>query len=247
MGAKRVSAEPRAAQARASAFVQYKALLAKDLRQEIRTKEMITSMALYALLVLIVYGAALGASAGGFDIAQVSGGLLWAMIVFTSLLGLGRSFAREKESNCLEGILLAPVDRGAIYLAKATANLVFLAIVEVIAIPLFWFLFMTSAPASPDAWLLIVPVVLGTIGIAGIGTLLSTITANTRGKDVMLAVLFIPIAFPLLYACASATTAVIVGADAWMDALRIGSAIAGGYDVIMALVSWVLYDYVVSA
>lgn len=236
-----------AADARPSAFAQYKALLAKDIRQELRTREMITSMALYALLVLIVYGAALGASAGGFDIAQVSGGLLWAMIVFASLLGLGRSFAREKEGSCIEGILLAPVDRGAIYLAKATANLVFLAIVEVIAIPLFWFLFMTAAPVSPDAWLVVVPVALGMIGIAGLGTLLSTITSNTRSKDVMLAVLFIPLAFPLLYACASATTAIIAGADAWADALRIGAAIAGGYDVILTLVSWVLYDYVVSA
>lgn len=236
-----------AARPKAAAFSQYKAILAKDLRQEVRTREMVTSMGLYALLVLIVYGAALGATAGATDTAQVGGGLLWAMIVFTSLLGLGRSFAREKENNCLEGIMLAPLDRGVIFLAKATANLLFLAAVEVIAVPVFWFLFMAGAHASDAAWLIVLPLALGTVGIAAVGTLLSTITANTRGKDVMLAVLFIPIAFPLLYACASATTAVIVGADGWLDALRIGAAVAGGYDIIMALVSWVLYDYVVSA
>ena len=81
----------------------------------------------------------------------------------------------------------------------------------------------------------------------GIGTLLSTITVNTRGKDVMLAVLFVPLIFPLLYACASATTAVVVGAEGYLDVFTQSMALAGGYDVIMLLVSWVLYDFVISA
>ena len=230
-----------------SAFKAYKALLAKDLRREFRTKEMLTSMGIYAVLVLIVYGAALAQAGSGFDVLQISGGLIWALIVFTSLLGLNRSFSYEKENGCLEGILLVPMDRGAIFLAKATSNLLFLALVEVVAVPLFWFFFMSSSALPQDAPLVLVPLVLGTIGMASVGTLLSTITANTRGKDVMLAVLFIPVVFPLLYACVTATTAVITASPSLMDVFAPAMGIAAVYDLVMTLVSWVLYDLVVSA
>ena len=231
---------------RPSTFTQYKTLLVKDLRQEFRTKEMLTSMGIYALLVLIVYGAALAQTAQVFDILQMSGGLLWALIVFTSLLGLNRSFTAEKEQGCLEGILLVPLDRSVVFLAKATSNLLFLLVVEIITIPLFYFFFLTSTTPSDSFWLIVVPQVVGTIGVAGIGTLLSTITINTRGKDVMLAVLFIPLIFPLLYACVSATTAAIVGGDLFMETFTMSLALAAGYDVIMVLLSWVLYDFVIS-
>ncbi|WP_139650770.1 heme exporter protein CcmB [Raoultibacter phocaeensis] len=232
---------------RPSTFAQYKTLLMKDLRQEFRTREMLTSMGIYALLVLIVYGAALAQTSQTFDILQMSGGLLWALIVFTSLLGLNRSFTAEKEQGCLEGILLVPLDRSVVFLAKATSNLLFLLVVEIITVPLFYFFFLTSTTPTASFWLIIVPLVVGTIGVAGIGTLLSTITINTRGKDVMLAVLFIPLIFPLLYACVSATTAVIVGGDTYLDTFFQSLALAGGYDVIMVLLSWVLYDFVISA
>ena len=230
-----------------STFQQYKTLLRKDLEQEFRTKEMLTSMGIYALLVLIVYGAALGQTAQATDVLQLSGGLLWALIVFTSLLGLNRSFNHEKEQGCMEGILLVPMDRSVIFLAKATANLVFLLIVEVICVPLFFFFFLGTVGAAETWPLMFAPLLVGTIGIAGIGTLLSTITINTRGKDVMLAVLFIPLMFPLLWACVSATTGVLVGGEEVMETFTTSMALAGGYDVIMILVSWVLYDFVVSA
>ena len=230
-----------------STWQQYKTLLGKDLTQEFRTKEMLTSMGIYALLVLVVYGATLAQSGGQVDILQMSGGLLWTLIVFTSLLGLNRSFSHEKEQGCLEGILLVPLDRSVVFLAKATSNLLFLLAVEVIAIPLFCFFFMTSVPLAESALLALAPLVVGTVGVAGIGTLLSTITVNTRGKDVMLAVLFIPLVFPLLYACVSATTVVVVGAEGYLDAFVPAMALAAGYDVVMLLASWVLYDFVVSA
>jgi heme exporter protein B len=232
---------------RPSTLAQYRNLLAKDLRQEFHTREMLTSMGIYALLVLVVFGAALAQTANSFDILQMSGGLIWALIVFTSLLGLNRSFSHEKEEGCLEGILLVPLDRSVIFLAKATSNLLFLLIVEVIALPLFYFFFLTGSTVAPTFWMTLGPIIVGTIGIAGVGTLLSTITINTRGKDVLLAVLFIPLTFPLLYACVSATTIAILGGDVVMDTYLPSLALAGGYDVIMLLVSWVLYDFVVSA
>jgi heme exporter protein B len=229
-----------------STFQQYKTLLSKDMRREFRTKDMLSSMGIYSLLVLVVYGAALSQTTRQFDILQMSGGLLWALIVFTSLLGLNRSFSHEKENGCLEGILLVPLDRSVVFLAKATSNLLFLLLVEIIALPLFYFFFLTTTDPAATWWMVTGPLAVGTIGIAGIGTLLSTITVNTRGKDVLLAVLFIPLVFPLLYACVSATTVVIAGGDietTYMNSLLL----AGGYDLVMILLSWVLYDFVVSA
>lgn len=230
-----------------SAFSQYKALLRKDLQREFRTKEMLVSMGVYALLVLIIYGAALVQAGGSVDILQMSGGLVWALIVFTSLLGLNRSFAYEKENGCLEGILLVPLDRGAIFLAKATSNLLFMLVVEVVAVPLFWFFFMSGQPLPANVGLALLPLPVGTVGMAAVGTLLSTITANTRGKDVMLAVLFIPLVFPLLYACVTATTAAVVGSPTLMDAYVPTIAIAVAYDVIMTLLCWIMYSFVVDA
>lgn len=230
-----------------SSFAQYRLLLAKDLRRELRSREMLVSMGIYAALVIVVLGASLSFVPRGADLAEVSGGLLWTLVVFTSLLGLGRSFAAEKENGCIEGLLLAPIDRGALFLAKATANLVFLLIVELVAVPLFWFFFAGFADPAQSAPLMVAPLALGSVGIAGIGTLLSTITVNARGKDVMLALLFVPLVFPLLYACVSATTGALVGDEVFESVFFTSTALAAAYDVIMILVSWVLYDFVMSA
>ncbi|MDR2036006.1 MAG: heme exporter protein CcmB [Coriobacteriales bacterium] len=232
---------------RVSAWQHYRILLGKDLRREFRTREMLTSMGIYTLLVLVIFGTALVQAAEKVDILQMSGGLFWALIVFTSLLGLNRSFAYEKEDGALEGVLLVPLDRSVIFLSKLTANLLFLLVIEVIAIPLFFVFFLSGLPLQPTLPLALGPLLVGTIGIAGIGTLLATITINTRGKDVLLALLFVPLIFPLLYACVSATTLAICASPALYDIYPAAMALAIGYDVVMILVSWLLYDFVVSA
>jgi heme exporter protein B len=230
-----------------STFQHYRILLGKELRREFRTREMLTSMGIYTLLVLVIFGTALVQATEKVDILQMSGGLFWALIVFTSLLGLNRSFSYEKEDGALEGILLVPLDRSVIFLSKLTANLLFLLIIEVIAIPLFFVFFLSGLPLQPSLPLALGPLLVGTIGIAGVGTLLATITINTRGKDVLLALLFVPLIFPLLYACVSATTLAITGGSNLMEVYTPALALALGYDVIMILVSWLLYDLVVSA
>jgi heme exporter protein B len=231
---------------RPSTFTQYRTLLAKDIRREFRTREMLTAMGIYAVLMLVVFGAALATTVAAFDILQMSGGLIWALIVFTSLLGLTRSFSYEKEEGALEALLLAPLDRSVIFLSKASSNLLFLAVVELIALPLFYFFFLTGSGLAPTFWMTLGPLIVGTVGIAGIGTLLATITMGTRGKDVLLAVLFIPLIFPLLYACVCATTVALLGSEMIMDTYVPSMALAIGYDVVMILVSWLLYDFVVS-
>ncbi|MDR0308376.1 MAG: heme exporter protein CcmB [Coriobacteriales bacterium] len=231
---------------RPSAFKQFRVLLGKELRQEFRTREMLTSMGIYALLVLVIFGAALSQAAQGFDILQVSGGLIWALIVFTSLLGLNRSFSSEKEEAALEGILLMPMDRSLIFLSKATSNLIFLLLVELISLPLFYFFFLTISSPAPSFWMASLPLLVGSIGIAGVGTLLATITSNARGKDVLLALLFIPIIYPLLHAVVAATTVVVVGGDNLVGTFATSLALAGGYDVVMLALSWFLYEFVIS-
>ncbi len=219
----------------------------KDIHQELRTREMFTSMVVYALLVLTIYGAALAQVGDSLQVVSFAGGLLWALIVFTSLLGLNRSFSHETESGCLEGILLAPVDRAVIFLAKATSNLLFLAAVEVIVLPLFFLFFLSGADLAATTPMIALPLVVGTAGVAGVGTLLSTMTIDTRGRDVLLAILFIPVIFPLLYACVSATTTAFMGVEGTFGAFWTSCALATAYDVIMTAAAWGLYEFVVDA
>lgn len=230
-----------------STWAQYRVLLAKDLRREFRTFDMLLSMFLYSVLVLVVFGAALTQAGSSLDILKLAGGLIWVIIVFTSLLGLNRSFAWEKESAALEGLMLVPMDRAVIFLAKTTSNLLFLLLVEAVTVPLFYFFFLTGLGLGATVGLIVWPIIVGSIGIAGVGTLLATMTVNTRGKDIILAILLIPLIFPLIYACVSATTVVILATDGFMTTYFHSLLLAGGYDGIMLLASWALYGFVVSA
>ena len=169
------------------------------------------------------------------------------MIVFTSLLGLNRSFSNEVENGCLEGVLLAPVSRAAIYLAKMTSNLLFLCVVELIAVPLFFVFFLSGAALADTTPYIVLPLLVGSIGIAGVGTFLSTMTMDTRGKDVLLAILFIPVIFPLLYACVSATSVALLGVEGQMVTFWRSLMLAGGYDVIMVAAAWGLYEFIVNS
>jgi heme exporter protein B len=233
-----------------SSMRQYKAILRKDIVMELRTKEMLTSMGLYAVLVLVVYGVALSQTGAAFDIRVIAAGLLWLAILFTSMLGLNRSLVHEKDQGCLDALLLAPIDRPVIFFAKATGNLIFLSIVEVMVLPLFYLLFLSGKALGGPVWLLPLPLIVGSIGIAGVGTLLATMSVNTTGKDFILAVLFVPVMFPLLYACVAATGAIfsepIAGltfADAFWKSLALGA----GYDVIMVLAAYALYEFIIGA
>jgi heme exporter protein B len=226
---------------------QFAAILRKDIRMEWRTKEMITSMGLYALLTMVVYAVALNAAGTGFDVLPIAGGLLWAAFTFMSMLGLNRSLVHEKDQGCLEALLLSPVDRPVIFFAKAGGNFLFVTVVELLALPFFYFFFLQGRGVQGNPLLLIPVLVLGTAGIAGIGTLLATISVNTRGKDFLLTVLFVPIAFPLLAAVVSATAGVLLGGDAGMARFWQGVGISAGYDVIMLSAAYGLYEFVIGA
>ena len=178
---------------------------------ELRTKEMLTSMGLYALLTLVVYYVALSQAGAGFDVRDIAGGLLWLAFVFTSMLGLNRSLVHEKDQGCLEALLLSPVDRPVIFFGKAIGNLHLLAHRRGAHRPDLLFMFLPGVRGRGRTWgCIALALLVGSIGIAGVGTLLATMSVNTTGKDFVLAVLFIPIMFPLLLAVVAATSAILI-------------------------------------
>jgi len=236
---------------RMSSWRQFKAILRKDIVMELRTKEMLTSMGLYALLVLVVYYLALAQAGSKFDVGYIAAGLLWLAIIFTSLLGLNRSLVHEKDQGCLDALLLSPIDRPVIFFGKSVGNLLFLLIVELIIVPMFYFFFLSGQSLAGPVWMLALVLLVGSIGIAGMGTMLATMSVNTKGKDFILAVMFIPIMFPLLYACVGAATGVVMGdavfVDGWIEVYWRSLAIAAGYDGVMLLAAFGLYEYIIGA
>jgi len=231
-----------------SSFQQFKAILRKDIVMELRTKEMITSMGLYALLVLIIYYVALSQAGQDFDVSKIAAGLLTLAIVFTSMLGLNRSLVHEKDQGCLEALLLSPIDRPVIFFGKAVGNLIFLLLVEVFVVPLFYFIFMSGLPVqSGPWWMLALALFVGSIGIAGVGTFLATMSVNTKGKDFILAIMFIPLMFPLLLVVVAALSVVIMGTVGFEQTYWMMLGAAAGYDVIMIGVAFGLYEFMIGA
>jgi heme exporter protein B len=226
---------------------QFIAILRKDIVMELRTFEMLTSMGLYTLLTLAIYAIALSQSGGGFDVRLVAAGLVWLAFVFTSMLGLNRSLVHEKDQGCLDALLLSPVDRPVIFFAKATGNLIFLLIVQALTVPLFFLMFLSTRPLGGEWWMIPLSLFAGAVGIAGVGTLLATISVNTRGRDFILAVLFVPLMYPLLLAAVGATSAAILGNPGFLSEFWRDMALAAGYDVIMLLAAFGLYEFVIGA
>jgi heme exporter protein B len=179
------------------------AILGKDIRYELRSKETWLSMGLFALLVFVIFNFA-------FDLrldnqAAVAPGVLWVSLVFASLLGLGRTLAVEREGGSLDRLLLCPVDRRAIYLAKLLGNMLFIGVVELVALPVFAALF--AVPLFSGA--LIPIVLLGTLGVATIGTLFSALTAATRARELLLPLLVFPLIVPVVIGAVRATGALM--------------------------------------
>jgi heme exporter protein B len=227
---------------------QLRAILRKDIVMELRTFEMLTSMGLYTLLTMVIYFIVFAAATDSANIIrQVAAGLLWLAFVFTSMLGLNRSLVHEKDQGCIEALLLAPVDRPVIFFAKAAGNLIFLLIVEAISVPVFYFLFMQGQGFGGAWYMLPLSIVVASIGVAGVGTLLATMSVNTKGKDVLLAVMFIPVMYPLLLGAVSAAGASLQGgAHAYTEFWQAMGFIAG-FDVIMLLAAFGLYEFIIGA
>ncbi len=164
------------------------ALARKDLLLELRARDTLPAMLLFVIAVLVVFHFALPTSAS----ADASLGLLWVAILFTALLGLGRSFVAEREQGVLDGLVLAPSDRSAIWVGKVVATLAFLVVAEIVALPAFA-LFFTSIDASTIAG-----IALADVGICAVGTVLAAMAAAGRARELLLPLLFLPLAIPIV-------------------------------------------------
>jgi heme exporter protein B len=213
------------------------AVVWKDLAAEIRSREMLSAMLVFALLVILIFNFALELDAQAR--ASVTSGVLWVIFAFAGTLGLNRSMAMEKDRGCLDGLLLAPVDRSAIFFGKAAGNLVFMLAVEVVVLPVYSLLYNVNL-FRPG---LVLVIVLGSLGYTAVGTLLSTMAVQTRSRDMLLPVLLFPLVIPILIAAVKASSGYLSGAETseilpWLNLLLV-------YDVIFTSIAFMVYDSVV--
>lgn len=179
---------------------QIAALVWKDLTLELRTREAITAMVVFAVMAIVMFNFALRLRVDAFR--PLAPGIVWVTLVFAGTLGLSRSLSTEQVNQCLDGLLLAPYDRSAIFIGKALSNLAFSLLTAFLVLPLSAIL-LDEGLVQPGVWL---TVVLGTAGYAGAGTLIATMAASTRAREVFLPILLFPIVLPLLVASVIATS-----------------------------------------
>jgi len=168
---------------------------------ELRRREVLFAMLLFIGATILIVEYALSADDGAGP--RAAAGMLWAAIVFTAVLGLVRAFAAEAEEGALDALLLAPIDRAAIWLGTALAQLGFLLAIQVVAVPLWWLLFLQEA--GPDPVPLLLALLLADVGIAVVGTLAAALAQGARTRDVLLPVLVLPFMIPLVLAGVTAT------------------------------------------
>jgi len=210
------------------------AILWKDLLIELRTKETLALLLLLGLLILVVLSFAFDPTTPLRDAAAP--GVLWVAMIFAGTLGMNRSLLRERDNECLSGLLLAPLDRGTIYLAKTAANFLFMAAAQLVLLPLFVFFFNLPLVATVTG--LAPLLLLGLLGFAAIGTLFAAVSLRTRAREVML-----PLAAPLFIAGIQATTQILLGQATATIGHWLRLIVA--FDVVFLVVGWLTFESVV--
>ena len=213
------------------------AIVRKDLAAELRSFELVSAMLVFSLLVIIIFNFALE-----LDVKvrqSVTAGVLWTTFAFAGTLGLNRSMSTEKDRGCMDGLLLAPVDRSAIYFGKAISNLVFMLIVEAFVLPIYSMLYNVNLFRLD----LLGVILLGSIGYTAVGTLLSAMSVQTRTREVLLPILLFPVAIPVLLAAVKASSGLLAGAEFSEVLTPLNILIV--YDVVFIAVAFMVFDYVV--
>ena len=213
------------------------AILWKDIRAELRTKDIFSSMFVFALLAVIIFDFAFELRVPSMK--MVAPGIVWVAITFAGTLGLNRSFVIEQDKGSMAGLLLAPVDRSAIYFGKLLSSLLFMLLVEVILLPLVMILFNLAILS----WQQLVVLLLGTYGFAAVGTVFSAMAVNTRAREVLLPLLLFPVVVPVILAGVKMTGALLDGEafstlGNWLRLMLV-------YDIGFTVVAYLTFGYVV--
>jgi heme exporter protein B len=214
------------------------AIVRKDLRIELRTGEAVPAMLLFSVSTFVLFHFALDRRSVEGDLAA---GVLWVTLLFAAVLGMVRLFVAEREQGGFDGFLLAPVDRTALFVAKAAVLFCFLAAVELAAVPAFAILLLGPTPweAVPE---LVAVLVLADLGIAVVGTLIGALGIQTRARELIVPILALPLMIPLAIAASRATSPLL--AEAGADGLP-GSwlLVLGLYDLVFGLLAFAVFDF----
>jgi heme exporter protein B len=214
------------------------ALILKDLIIEVRTRELLTSMSLLAFLALVILSLAFEPSPA--MAVSAAPGILWVTLAFTATLGLARSHALEQERQAFQGLLLTPVSRSLLFLGKFGANLVFVVVLQLVVVVAFVVLF--SPQLGGRALWLVPPLALGAVGFTAIGTLLGTMTAATRLREVLLPILLLPVVLPVIILSLAGLNAAIDGGA--MSQIQRSLKLLAAVDIIYLVLGMWLYEYV---
>jgi heme exporter protein B len=214
------------------------AIVQKDILSEWRTREALGSMALFSLLVVVIFGFCFETRT--VDLGFAAPGMLWVAFSFSGVLGLGHSFAIERHRGSLQALVLAPVDRSALFLGKMIGNLLLLSLVEAVTIPVFSILL--HVPVLPCLPQLALVTFCSTIGFTAVGTLLSALATSSRMREMLLPILLYPIWIPILLAAVRATGGVLTGGglgdiSGWLRLIL-------GFDVIFVTAGVILFDQI---
>jgi len=196
-----------------------------------------SAMLVFSLLIILIFNFALE-----LDVKTrqtVTAGVLWATFAFAGTLGLNRSMAIEKDRGCLDGLLLAPIDRSAIYFGKLISNLVFMLVVEIIVLPVYSVLYGINL-FQPG---LLIVILLGSIGYVGVGTLLAAMSVQTRTRDILLPILLFPVVIPVILSAVKASTGYLEGSE--FSEILSSLSLLITYDVIFIAVAFMVFDNIV--
>ena len=216
-------------------------LLRKDLRLELRRRDSLLTMFFFGTLLLFVFHFAFDLAPD--RVAEMAPALLWLAFLFTGTLGLAQLFQGERDNHCLDALLMSPLDRGALFLAKTGFNLVLMLLVEIVVMPLFWILFnLNSWNLLPQLFLV---TLLGTIGFCVLGTLMSAITLRARARELLLPLVLFPLMIPVILATIRCMenvmlTGALGEASSWLRLLL-------GFDVIFLTLGVLLFDWVIES
>lgn len=214
------------------------AIFRKDLRIELRTGESVPAMVLFSVIVFVLFHFGLDRDRLEGDLAS---GVLWVTILLAAVLGVTRLFAGERENGAIDGLLLAPIDRTAVFLAKAAALLLYLVALEIVALPAFALLLLGPdlLDAMPELLLI---VVLADLGLAAVGALVAALAVETRTRELIVPLMLLPLLVPVIIAAASATEP-LLGETARTEDLGQWVAMLSLYDAVFMLISLAVFDF----